>query len=250
MTLFKPLISLLLIAGCAGLANGQQTVFDEEETVVYKEAVYGGVMLHNSGWGLTMSYKKNISVFKARLLELNIVGMKHPKELRSYNASYDDAGSYIYGKLNSVHVVRPLWGARKVLNDKIRESGVQIGYSWGVGPSLAFAKPVYLEINKSADNFIGPIVVEEYDPEEHNVNNIYGRASWFRGLEDMKLYPGLAAKFSVFAEFAPDRTAFKELEVGATFDAYGEELPIMANELNKQFFFNFFVAIHFGKKYN
>jgi hypothetical protein len=44
----------------------------------------------------------------------------------------------------------------------------------------------------------------------------------------------------------------RALEVGASLDAYAEELPIMADlegiGSNKQFYLEFYLALHFGSK--
>jgi hypothetical protein len=116
---------------------------------------------------------------------------------------------------------------------------------------LGFAKPVYLQIGKPDQIPYQTIVVERYDPVVHDVQNIYGRASWFTGFGDMKLYPGAFGRFGFNFEHSSHTYGVKGLEVGVTMDAFPVVVPIMAEVEgveNKQFFFQFYLSIQFGKK--
>ncbi len=136
--------NIVFIFSCTGCGfakaqTGEATIFDES-VVLYDRSVYGGAILHTNGWGAHITFTKNKGAFKSRLLQFDIVGMKHPKEVRSFNPYYDDSRSYIYGKLNNFFVIRPTIGKKYLKFDKIRKSGVAIGYNWRVGPSLGFTK--------------------------------------------------------------------------------------------------------------
>lgn len=153
--------------------TNEATIFDEA-TIVYKKSVYGGVILHTAGWGGSLSFGKAKTAFKSRLIQFDIVNMKHPKEVRTYNQYYDDSRSYVFGKVNSFIVFRPTIGRRVTMFDKIRKSGVAVGYTWRVGPSLGLTKPVYLEIGIPAQPPYEAIVVERYDPAKHTVDRSTG----------------------------------------------------------------------------
>ena len=223
----------------------------DKSTVVYNNLLYGHIIIHGNGWGFGMDYARNITAFKARLFEVELVGMKHPKEVKSYNPSsnFQNGKSYVYGKLNTFTIIRPMIGIHKILNDKIRKSGVMIGYNWEVGPAIGLTKPVYLEVGEPQTSGFHS-TIERYDPSVHNSSNILGRASWFKGLDKMQLRPGLSAKFSLFFEFSSEKDGYKAIEVGSSLDAFTEKIPIMLTDYNKQFFLNFFIALELGKKYN
>ncbi len=230
----------------------EQTIFDES-VIIYDRSVYGGGILHTNGWGLHVTYTKNKGAFKSRMYQLDIVGMKHPKEVRSFNPYYDDSRSYIYGKLNNFFVIRPTIGKKYLKFDKIRKSGVAVGYNWRLGPSLGFSKPVYLEIGIPGEgqfNYVD-VIVEKYDPDQHNVENIFGRASGLRGFDELRIHPGIHGAFALNFEYDPERSGIKGIEVGATLDYYPiEEIEIMAFADNKAIFFNFYLALQFGSKFN
>lgn len=242
----------MFLAAVGASQTSESTIFDES-VIIYERSVYGGAILHTNGWGAHLTFTKNKGAFQSRLLQLDIVGMKHPKEVRSFNPYYDDSRSYIYGKLNNFFVIRPTIGKKYLKFDKIRKSGVAVGFNWRVGPSLGFTKPVYLEIGIPGE---GPfsyvdIIVEKYDPERHSVENIFGRASGLRGFDELRIQPGLHGAFAFNFEYDPEREGIKGIEVGATIDYYPmNEIEIMAFADNMSLFFNFYVTLQFGKKFN
>lgn len=255
-TYLKKIALILLISyGYQGAfaQTGEATIFDEA-VVIHDYSVYGGAMLHTNGWGVHITYTKNKGAFKSRLFQLDIVGMKHPKEVRSFNPYYDDSRSYIYGKLNNFFILRPTFGKKYLKFDKIRKSGVAVGYNWRLGPSLGFTKPVYLEIGIPEEggfyNYTD-LIVEKYDPDNHIPDNIYGRASGLRGFDQLRLNPGIHASFALNFEYDPEREGIKGIEVGANVDFFPlGEIEIMAFADNKALFFNFYVALQFGAKFN
>jgi len=247
------LVLVLLGCGYVVAQTGEATIFDEA-VVLHDRSVYGGAILHTNGWGAHVTFTKNKGAFKSRLFQLDIVGMKHPKEVKSFNPYYDDSRSYIYGKQNNFFVIRPTIGKKYLKFDKIRKSGVAIGYNWRVGPSLGFTKPVYLEIGIPGEggqfNYVD-VIVEKYDPEKHKPEDIFGRASGLRGFNELRLNPGVHGAFGLNFEYDPEREGIKGIEVGATIDYYPiEEIDIMAFADNKALFFNFYVALQFGAKFN
>lgn len=243
------LLFLLITAGAC--VQAQQTIY-EEARVPYRRELYGGLMLHGDGWGLHFFYAKHRNAIDRTLFGMEIVGMKHPKEVKSFNPYYEDSRGYFYGKSNALLIVRPTIGKKHQITDKIRRTGVELNYVWSVGPSLGLAKPVYLQIGKPDNIPYQEFVTERYDPAVHSVQNIYGRASWFKGFGEMNLYPGGFGRAGLNFEYSGQTTGIKSIEVGMSMDAYAVKVPIMA-ELegveNKQFFWEFYVALQFGKKY-
>lgn len=244
-------LQLALVLLVATTASAQQTIY-EETRVPYSKELIGGILIHGDGWGLQFYHAKFRTARDRRLLGFEVVGMKHPKEIKSFNPYYEDSRGYFYGKSNALLILRPTYGRKLQLTDKIRRSGVEVNFIWGIGPSLGLLKPVYLQIGKPDRIPYETIVVERYDPAVHDVQNIYGRATWFNGVGEMKLYPGGFGRVAFSFEYSGQVTGLKGIEVGATVDAYPTVVPIMAElegVTNKQFFFEFYLALQFGKKY-
>ncbi|MFN3874740.1 MAG: hypothetical protein ACK4L7_02365 [Flavobacteriales bacterium] len=241
---------LLLPLGMAPCAMGQQTIYDEAR-VPYKRELYGGFVLHGDGWGIHFQHARYRTATDRRLLAVELVGMRHPKEIKSFNPYYEDSRGYFYGKLNALTILRPTYGGKVQLTDKIRRSGVEVNWVWGIGPSLGLLKPVYLEIGKPDNIPYETFVVERYDPARHSVQNIYGRASWFNGLGELSLYPGAFGRMAFNFEYSGHLGGLKAIEAGVGLDAYPVEVPIMAQlegVRNKRFFLELYLALQFGKK--
>ncbi len=248
----RPFFAAMLLVLLPLITKGQQaSIFDDPSRTLYASEMYGGPVLHGDGWGLQFFYGKYRTAKDRHLMGIEIVGMKHPKEIKSFNPWYEDSRGYFYGKLNSLMIVRPIYGRKHRITEKIRKSGVELNYVWGIGPALGLLKPVYLQIGEPRDPPYRTIVVERYDPLQHFANNIYGRASWFRGGGGMQLRPGAHARLALNFEYAGENTGVKAIEVGATIDVFPEVVPIMAelpDVQNKQFFLEFYVALQFGGK--
>ncbi|MFZ5553245.1 MAG: hypothetical protein ACOZCO_09030 [Bacteroidota bacterium] len=234
----------------AGEIIAQQPA-QEEVGFVYRSEAVGGLMIHTNGWGLTFRYGRQKTYLHKTSYGLDLVNMRHPKEIKVYNPGYDDGKGYYYGKLNSVIIMRPSFGYRRVLFQKKRDQGVEVGFNAAIGPSLAFQKPVYLRIIiPSTDPYTEPDIVEEkYDPSTHHIDNIYGRAATLKGLNETKITPGGFVKFGLLFEYSPEEDGIKALEVGAIADIYPKEIPIMANNQNSFYFLTLYVNIIFGRKY-
>ncbi|NQX90823.1 MAG: hypothetical protein HRT74_01530 [Flavobacteriales bacterium] len=217
--------------------------------ILYSHQFTGGLNLHTNGGGINAQFLKYKDAFNLRYVGLEIVFMKHDKEIRSFNPVYEDSKAYVVGKANSFYIARPTFGKQRVLTTKQRKSGVEVGYQWGIGPSLGFTKPIYLEIGYPSIPY-DYLVVERYNPDEHFTNNIFGRASGLRGFDQLKFHPGGFAKFALNFEYSSERNGIKAIQVGSIVDVYAEEIPIMADlSENSQFFLNGFVNNLIVKKY-
>lgn len=248
--LIRPIILLSLLLSL-DVYGQQASIYDDAARTLYSRENYGGPVLHGDGWGLQFFHGRYRTARDRHLFGAELVGMKHPKEIKSFNPWYEDSRGYFYGKQNSMLVFRAIYGHKHRITEKIRRNGVELNYIWGVGPALGLLKPVYLQIGAPRDPPYMSISVERYDPMAHFANNIYGRASWFRGLGEMQVRPGGHVRAALSCEYASDNTGVKALEVGATLDVFAEKMPIMAEVAgveNKQFFLEFYIALQFGSK--
>lgn len=248
MRLFLSIAIILMVQSYSFGQEQQATMFDEA-TTIYEKSVFGGPIIHTRGWGAQITYGKNKTAFKSRIYQLDIVNMRHSKEIRSINVQYDETRTYILGKLNSLFLVRPTIGARNVKFDKIRTTGVAVGYTWRMGPSLGLLKPVYLEVI-TRDSF-NDIIVVKYDPIAHTADNIYGRAGGLRGFNELEFVPGIHGAFGFNFEYHPRREGIKAIEIGSTIDFFPTgPVEIMAFAPNQQLFINFYINLQFGSKFN
>lgn len=231
-------------------AQIESEVDTSKNILLFKEAS-GGILLHTQGWGIKYSKGYNKTAFKKRMLVFELVEMKSQKQIRTINPYFTNSRAYVYGKLNSVFIIRASYGIYRLLNRKPYWGGVELRFFYMGGVSLGFAKPVYLYILKPSPIFYEYTISEErYDPEEHFVDNIFGRASFTKGFDKIGFYPGVHIKVGLDFDYGVYNTKVKSLEVGAILDVFPRPVPIMAFNDPNYFFLTLYLNFNFGKRYN
>jgi hypothetical protein len=188
-----------------------------------------------------------VNAKRKRMFELEMQNFKHPKEVKSVNSYFENSKGFIYGKLNSFLILRPGVGYQNRLYQKSDKKSVEIRYSYFVGATLAFAKPVYLEIVRDSQK--GIVSTERYDPEVHSIDMIYGKAPFFKGIEKTRIYPGAYAKLALSFEYADRYNSIKAIETGVVFDVYPKALPMMAYTPKQILYASLYLKIIWGKKW-
>jgi hypothetical protein len=251
-SIYKILIipSLLLFSG---VLQGQSNLAVEDTSkniILLKERSFG-VILHSQGWGLKFSRGFNKTAFNKRVWSIEMVEIQSPKQVRTINPYFTNSKSYIYGKLNSVFNFRGSYGFHKQLNRKPYWGGVELRFFYMGGVSVAVTKPIYLYIlNPSSVIYEYTITEERYDPNEHFVDNIFGRAPFTRGFNNLDVYPGLHVKTGLDFDYATYSSKLNSLEIGAMLDVFPRPVPIMAFNDAHYFFLTFYLNFNFGKRYN
>ncbi len=216
---------------------------------MFRQEAYGGLNFNTNGWGGSFYYSKHRTAFLKTLYTADLSFIKHPKEYKIFNPLDENSKSYVFGKMNSFATLDLGYGRKKIFYEKLREKGVQVSVNWTVGPSIGFVKPVYLEILKFNGIEVVGIAEEKYDPESHNLTNIYGRAPNTRGISEMKFAFGAFLKTGINFEFSPVREGIKAVELGGKLSVYPQRVPIMANIDNKFLFTELYISLQVGKKY-
>ncbi len=251
----KKISLLLFLAGaCIAFSAYAQTEnpyeYVETPPVLLRKEFSAGLNIHSQGWGVDFRRGRNLSVTRKRMLEIELVGMHHPKEIKSINPYYENSKAFVFGKLNSMLVFRTGYGWQRVVASKAEWGGVEIRLNTTAGSSLGLLKPVYLNIIREDLTRPGYVFsVEKFDPTIHTIDLIYGRANFFRGFDELKPYPGLYVKTGFSLEHGKYNEDVKIVEAGITIDVYGQRLPIMALTRNYQVFFNFYINILYGRKW-
>lgn len=222
----------------------------EDKPVLMRNEATGAINIHTAGWGIQFRRSYNQTGYKKLMFEADYVGMKHPKEIKSVNPYFDNARSYVYGKKNTFNILRLGAGRQRTIYSKFERNGIEIRAVYSGGLSLGIMKPVYLNILKPTGVFGEfDVVTEKYNPEEHFVDNIYGRAPFTEGLDELFFRPGAYAKLGFNFEYAPVFEDVKAIEVGAIVDAYPTDIPIMAFTNNRQIFVSFYITVMYGRKW-
>lgn len=255
--IFKSSFASLLIATAflaVGPARAQQIPGVEETGIVYRKTSNTGVSLHSSGFGINYRHGRRTSGFSSRMADFALFGIRHPKEVKSVNPFSEARIGYVYGKQNNFLVLRTGIGEQRALFARGDKGGVEISFGYFGGLSWGIAKPVYLSIYYNSDNMGLREKIEKYNPQTHYPDNISGRASFFRGISESRLHPGLYGEINLNFEFGPEQHRLRMIETGVSVDAFSRIIPIMAESPgynpNNRLFLHFFVRALMGKLWN
>jgi hypothetical protein len=224
------------------LASGQ------DPNVLYRNEMSFGIFAHSRGLGINWMRAKHVTGTRKRLIEVEALNMKHPKEIKISNNS-DNSKRFIYGKLNNILMFRSGVGYQTTIFRRSDRKSVEIRTSYYVGGNVAFAKPNYILVYRetsAGDKFQQSI---RYDPEIHSIDSISGKGPLIDGMAEMRVYPGLYAKLNLSFEYAPYSNKVKAIETGVIFDYYPKALPIMAHNPAENFIVTLYVGFVFGKKW-
>jgi hypothetical protein len=223
----------------------QETIF-EEKTTTFSSEKFGGIGMHTNGFHATFSWGEYLTGFTKRIYEIEIANIRHPREIKSVSPLDDDMRGYVYGKKNAFYTIRPSIGFHKIFVPKQSVKGVSISYVAHIGASLGLAKPIYLAVEKQDERNNIFIVREKFDPDEHQQGEIYGRASFLNGLDEIRLYPGAFIKAGFNFDYGGDRETLRAIELGLKADVFLKKIPIMAFTDNRQLYLNIYLSILFG----
>jgi len=249
----KILILFLLIISLPVFAQFDTELQDSiENKILYNRERTYGVALHSLGIGVNYRTGKRITYFKTRVLEFEFVSMKSYKQVKMINPYVVNSKRYVYGKSNDAFILRAgvIW--KKLLNRKPYWGGVEVRFTYGGGLSLGIAKPYYLyiikDISGSGETFT--IVPERFDPTKHSNTDIYGRAPFSKGFNEITIHPGIQLKTGLNFEFGTKSTKIKSLEIGGAIDILPTGMTIMYSNSNQIFFPTLYLTISFGKRFN
>jgi hypothetical protein len=234
----------------APLAYSQTIEGVEANGTIYKHNRSAGLSIHTRGFGANYRFGVKETAFRSSQWDFALFTMRHPKEIRSVNPFSDNAGGYIYGKLNSPIFLHTGWGKKFIIDPKGDKGGVELGYSIFGGASWVLVKPVYLNVYYFDDNFGVREQTERYDPQKHYPDNISGRAPFTIGLFKSTFSAGAYVEGALQFEFGRQQKHLRLLEVGASADILARPIQIMANNPQEYLLVNLFIRLMYGKLWN
>lgn len=217
--------------------------------IFYKNERTFSLNLHTNGWGIGYRYGDRVNVFEKKIYEVDFSILKHSKEVKS-SSSWFSSDAFVFGKLNAVFDLRAGIGKQNEIFSKRDPGTVSVKYFYTVGPSIAILKPIYYEIIDYANDSMYRITLEKFNPGIHTSGEINGKASFFEGIDEIKVVPGAYVKAGFNFEFSQSENILHALEVGAAFQAYTKSLEIMDVDDNQQFLFSLYVCYRIGKVIN
>ena len=231
--------------------TGDQAVYrDGKVNVPLTDEYQVGVLFHTQGIGITARRGYYLNAFAVRNIGVDLAYFKHPKEIQTTNPIYENGRPYVYGKQNTLQILRLWYGKQNLRAEKLRRDAVRFSTFWKVGAALGVLKPIYLEIGYP-DIPYDYTATERYDPDAHFSDNIYGRADWSNGLDELTVVPGLHATYGLDFEYGDERFMPKALTTGVSVDAFLVAPEVFAEkfEQNNRLFVTLFATFEVGRNW-
>lgn len=237
------IVAVLIVFGAISLFG--QGELDEQQKVFFRNERSFGLLLNSDGLGLSYRGAKRKDYRNKRLFEIDAGTLKDPREYKQ-QSQWTQGNSYIFGKLNSTFFLRAGIGHQHELFKKADLGGIAVRYFYSAGPALAIYKPIYYEVLYLIQGNEYEIKKEKFDASIASSQDIYGKASFTKGLDEAKVMPGLYAKGGFNFEYSKEDKVIHAIELGAQINAFPVKIPIMSGSENKSLFFSLFVSYRFG----
>lgn len=143
-------------------------------------------------------------------------------------------------------MLRGALGLQNVLFAKADIKAVEVRYAYSIGPSIAFAKPYYVQLNRKITS---QAEIEKFNSDSFTQDSVIGRGGFLYGLDEIKIYPAITAKFNLSFEYAPYTNLIRAIETGISLDYFPKALPIMARNPAENLIFTFHIGFVFGQKW-
>lgn len=237
--LFIPLYILLFSISSFAQVEEPRIFFRNDKTV--------GVTAFSNGFGLDYRFGERLDYYNKKLYFVSFSSLRHPKEVKTSNPYYGSSENFIFGKQYSTFRLKALMGRQHEMYTPGEPGTIAVRYFYNYGLSLALLKPIYYEVMTTTNGIDYQIYEAEFDASIHTIADIYGKASYFKGVDELKVIPGLSANVGFSFDFSQQNNLFHAIEAGINLDVYYRDIPIMAVAENSMVFLGVFVTYRFGK---
>ncbi len=248
--MFNKIILVFLMISFSRALVGQNDFLGSTEgstlNVLYRNDASVKAYVDTRGVGFLFRQGKHITAKSRSFYEIDIQSLKHPKEVKVAGTA-ESRKRFVYGKLNSVFLLRGSLGMQKVIFSKADNKAVEVRFSYSAGPTFAFAKPYYYQLPNSYKN--ADAVEVRFNNESFTQDSVVGKGRFSTGLSETKIYPGINAKFNLSFEYANYTNLIRAIETGITVDFFPKGLPIMARNPAENLIITLHVGFVFGKKW-
>jgi len=246
----KYLYTLILLIPVLTL-YGQGELNSETRVVTTNEHSFL-LSANSNGFSGSFQYGKRLDGFKKRTFDFDFSYIKHPKEIRVENPYYQTQKKFVFGKLYSMFALRAGVGRQREMFSIYDKGGLAIRYHYEVGGTVGLLKPIYYDVVDSTEqiNNLEHLYIssKEFDYTSiHEVGDIYSRSSFFKGINETKLIPGVFFKGGVSFVFSERYESINAIEIGTIVDVFAKSIHIMANEKKNYVFVSLYVGYRFGR---
>ncbi|MGX5817468.1 hypothetical protein ACWKWU_04685 [Chitinophaga lutea] len=231
----------------------------EEGENLFNREFSGGARLNTDGWTgfLELGHRKSASTVNYYQFEFS--EKRDPKQDRSSRVIDVGGGfgisttPFVYGKMNNFYQAKLGLGQKRLIGGKGNKNGVEVNAIYYGGLSAGLVKPYYLDLMRDAGDTNGRRLVKYSDDIHDEFLDralIYGAGGFTKGWGEVKFTPGVHAKVGFRFDWARFNDVISALEVGINAEYYAKKVQIMVDREGKPFFFNAYVGLQLGKRWN
>lgn len=221
----------------------------EEGVLVYKKQTIFGLQGRSNGYGAFLELGSMKSNRKTNIYRLDITEIKNQKEEKlSGGGGLVFGNPFIYGKINSFYQATLGFGQQYILGQKGNKNGVAVSAVFNGGLALGLLRPYYIEVLDPASGDSKVIKYSKADSSLFLGPTIIGGGGFGKGWSEMKIKPGAFVKTALRFDYGRFNEVVSGIEVGLSIDFYGEKIPIMIGQKDKQAFFQGYISILFGRR--
>jgi hypothetical protein len=233
---------------------------EEGENLYQREFSIGG-RVNTDGWGGFFELGWRKSRAKVTYFQLEFAEKKNPKEdkkpgalkdIDQYGFIYSEK-PYIYGKQNNFYQVKLGVGQQRLIGGKGNKNGVLVNAIYYGGLSVGMKKPYYLNVvDPNTERGVQVKYGQDplYDQAFLDRASIIGGAGFSKGWGELSIVPGVHAKTGLRFDWARFNEVVSALEVGVNAEYYTKNIDIMVDQEQKKFFFNAYISLQFGKRWD
>lgn len=225
---------------------------EEEGALIYQKQSAFGFKFNTDGWGMFYERGKYKTITTTNLWWLEFGEHKHPKEEKvptiSASGGFLVVSSYVYGKRNNFYNLKLGFGQQKLIGGKGNKNGVAVTAIYGGGFSAGLLKPYYIEIQNTTNNSRQQIKYNNNDSVFLDPTVILGRGNFTKGFSELQFVPGAHVRTAIRFDYGRYNEVLSAIEVGLNAEYYSKKMPILLLNKERNFFFNAYVALTFGKR--
>ncbi|MDR1792884.1 MAG: hypothetical protein LBR36_05535 [Bacteroidales bacterium] len=240
------ILCLLLGVGGASFLSAQEIELGDPQMLLVRERqwdIYG--VIHTNGFGIGGRFGKIHNIHLESGFDFEYTYYRHFKEKSYLNAQNNNFS--VFGKLAYMAQLRAGYGLTRIIASKPYFGGVEVGYFFYGGVSVALLIPVYLEVFDFSADKIVKIRASEDLYENGNIS-IQRRLSMFEKTKGTMLHPGAYLKTGLSFDFSRNDGLILKLDLGAAADIYPIPIKKMAFSPAQYVLLTGYLSFHIGKK--
>jgi hypothetical protein len=221
----------------------------EEGVLIYRKQSIFGLQFRTNGYGAFYELGRMKTNRKTATYRIDFTEIKHQKEDKQPNDGFLFGNPFIFGKINHFYQLTLGIGQQYILGQKGNKNGVAVSAVYNGGLSLGLLRPYYIEVRDPSTNEARTIKYSDKDSSLFlDGPSIIGGAKFGKGWGETKIKPGVFVKTGLRFDYGRFNEAVSGIEVGISGEFYSGKIPIMVDQKERQFFFQGYIALLFGRR--